>query len=494
MNALAKNALFGVLQNLGSSRERSFTASLSDGNSNLPLKIIMGKRSRRLAELSEDLAEHAIRESVRKDQQSKDGLFFVDAARVVRRSPGVKLYVPEPVEPSIPPKPLSAELRVRRTAPAKPHSGAASALLADLWGDEPRSTSSRRERHLQLQRAEAVTASASAPAMPSWVVASGHGSVPHAGLSVNPDAGNHAALMRDAGSAEERAMQDARLRVARLLPDSHSRRLADAPPSAEDCEADTAGAEFAAAVLSVSGESSHVVAPMDDDAPQRANRVRAHAEPRRRLSAADAVALSLPFTAPLADELSNSLRSAKIVGAQLVAAERLTSLTLSTRLVPRKAEWSVTADGEAIVRRRRAARPRAFPFRMVEFPRRAPELRSLAPRQQKGDTPPPGADPAAPEAPLVLLTGDDDGAAESMPAQEKKRTDRQLQQQQQRRGGNLKHARPAIQRAAGGVHAHALAAGAGAGVLRSGVLTAAEIAGMTLQYSTKARQEWKPQS
>lgn len=324
--------------------------------------------------------------------------------------------------------------------------------------------------------------------MPAWAVSAGQGAVAHPGLSYNPDAGQHAALLAEASRAEERALLEARLRVARLQPsDRHTQILHDAAAAAAGCgDAAAAGSSDAAPELSGGAASSA--------------RSRAHIEPRSRRDATVRVSLTLPFSAPLPADLGRGLRGVKAVGAQLVAAERLSALALRTGMVPLPgggdAVLALAADGSVAVRRRRPQSAPAFPYRMVEFPRRAPELQALQQQPRGGKLAAAAAEEeegkslAVPAAPLALFTGEEQeagaGKEEASGGGKKKRAARAS-------GGKRGGGAPASSsgRVAGGL---AAASASAAGVLRSGVLTASELGGLTLQYGAKAREAWKPQS
>ena len=422
-----------------------------------------------------------------------------------------KLYTLEDVETQLPPTYGSAELRSRaaRSVPAPPRP--ATGGLKDLWDDSVHSGKAKRRSALRGERAPKP-----APSMPCWAVSVGRGSVADPGLSYNPDPTQHATLLASAAAEEERALLDAKLRAARLQPSDRYAQILDEVASAVVASSDNAAAdaEFAATVTSVAqaatekggAETIPLQSGEDFSTGQQARKSRVHVEPRSQRAAAR-VALSLRFTPPLAEDLTGSLRAMKAVGAQQIASERLSALALRTGMIPLNGgvadgSISLNADGEAVVRRRGGSRPtRVFPYRMVEFPRRAPELQSLSSGRGATNARDSGDDGVAeepstshPADTLAVFEGDDseDLSQKRIAAAEngKRRGKRPHNAGKPSQIGSV----PGLASGSGAPTNTAAALAAGAAVLRSGLLSTSELTGMTLQYGVKARQAWKPQS
>jgi hypothetical protein len=341
----------------------------------------------------------------------------------------------------------------RETLNARPRTALNAAVqprappLRDLWEDSSTAVPLRRRRS-----PAGLALSDVAP----WTVGVGHGTVPHRGLSYNPDSSEHAALMQSAVDAEERAIRDARLLAARLLPGNVA-ASAPCPPEA---------------AAEVKPDASHrVVSPV--------------IVPRRLRTAVSNVTQALRLTLPLTGEHASSLRGMRPISAQLAAAERLSALVLSTggqvavRSAVRDGATGLCADDGGVVLVRKGAARRSFPYRQIALPRQAPPLAALAPRPAPPSRAPEADASAAPKvvraefgpdgsAPLSLHTGEPSthrlAAAPARSTAKKGATAGSESLRQRGRGrGN--------------------SSAAAAAVLRTGVLSTAEVAGLTLRYT-----------
>lgn len=344
----------------------------------------MSSKRRRISALTSELVDNSIRLSG--TNRPNELLFFQDKASGKRgrrtisnkAQSHVKLYTRESPKAAPPQRFLSAETRSRaalsssRFAPPMLRVGLNE--TTDLWEND---SSARRSQRSSAQPAVD---------MPSWAVCVGRGRVAAPGLSYNPDAVEHAAVIKDASSAEERAMLQALLLAARLQPSDQYETILSAVvlPSDNVSKLDADGdAEFTATVLSGSsinlpeaaGQSGHLY-PSQLQQPTERKTVA-----RRYRDSATKVAQALRLTVPLASELSGSLRGMKPVGAQVVAAERMAALVLSTGQVPVRSSVrdgvSTMLLGDAVLVRKQKKR-RSFPYKLVEFPRQAPALQALS--------------------------------------------------------------------------------------------------------------------
>lgn len=300
-------------------------------------------------------------------------------------------------------------------------------------------------------------------------------------------------MLRNAALVEEADINEARLLSSRVLPSSDYEAFiiagAESQATARDAECDNYAA---------------------DAVPASAFRPR---QSRGAAAVVAKVARALRLTVPLTSELSGSLRAMKPVGAQTLAAERLAVISLESGQVPlrsalRHGATGLSDDGGAVlVEKRRPRRP--SPYKSIDLPRQAPLLRALAAQTEAarlGNNPgratplddvtpqlssrrlddAPASSRAEPAAELELITGDcvDADRAPAAVSDKHGRPEAPLRIRSGERSRRISASTPALHQQRGSISAASSA-------LRSGVLSAADVSGMTLKYS-KA-QAWKPQ-